>query len=214
MSTELCAREAHLVSGPAGLWLPLLLFANADLLPQYLSCVGRDPRSDRTRMQILVQSKRCNLEYFQILVFGISRGSCNRSKEGSSNACISFGICLYFLTVNFCLSLFAAAKRSADVDRPSSCLTEQTTLDFFETHHHPRAPPCVCKCTAQMCTAQNAMYRAMFVENISTCCTEGGTRPIVGSALPQHANVCAPRVRHVKYVDSYVHVCRGVLDSV
>ena len=53
-------------------WLPLLLFANADLLPQYLSCVGRDPRSDRTRMQILVQSKRCNLEYFQILVFGIS----------------------------------------------------------------------------------------------------------------------------------------------
>ena len=51
------------------------------------------------------------------------------------------------------------------------------------------------------------MYRAMFVVNIST--TEGGTRPIVGSALPQHANVCAPRVRHVKYVDSCVHVCKG-----
>ena len=60
------------------------------------------------------------------------------------------------------------------------------------------------------------MYRAMFVENISTCCTEGGTRPIVGSALPQHANVGAPRVRHVKYVDSCVCMCaRGViLDSV
>ena len=67
MSTELCAREAHLVSGPAGLWLPLLLFANADLLPQYLSCVGRDPRSDRTRMQILVQSKHVQYVVVQLL---------------------------------------------------------------------------------------------------------------------------------------------------